>query len=46
MAANTKVNSDLKEERGNIIFNIDEFTNWYYGGADNVKDKRYIGNVK
>lgn len=43
MTLNTKVNQDLKEERENIIFNIEEFTNWYYGGEKNVKDKRYMG---
>lgn len=37
------VNKDLKEERDKVKFNVEEFTNWFYGGADKVKEKRYIG---
>lgn len=43
MTVNTKVNQDLIEERSKVLFNVDEFTNWYYGGETNVKDKRYLG---
>lgn len=43
MTVNTKVNQDLIEERAKVVFNVEEFTNWYYGGAANVKDKRYLG---
>lgn len=39
----SKVNPDLKEERDKITFNVEEFTNWYYGGAEKVKEKRFFG---
>ena len=38
-----KVNKDLQEERDKVNFNIEEFTNWFYGGEDKVKEKRYFG---
>jgi hypothetical protein len=37
------MNPDIKEERDKVSFNIEEFTNWYYGGADKVEEKRFIG---
>jgi len=37
------VNKELKEERDKVNFNVDEFTNWFYGGAEKVKEKNYIG---
>ena len=37
------VNKDLKEERDRVRFNVDEFTNWFYGGAEKVKEKRFMG---
>lgn len=37
------MNNDIKEERSKVCFNIDEFTNWYHGGFENVKKKRFIG---
>ncbi|XP_070507364.1 acyl-coenzyme A oxidase 1-like [Chironomus tepperi] len=40
----SNVNKDLKEERDKVNFNVEEFTNWFYGGADKVKEKRYIEN--
>lgn len=43
MTVKTKLNPDLHEERQKIEFNVEEFTNWYYGGEENVKDKRYLG---
>lgn len=39
-----KMNKDLKEERDRIPFDIEELTNWYYGGADKVKRRRFFGN--
>jgi hypothetical protein len=39
----SNVNKDLKEERDKINFSVEEFTNWFYGGAEKVKEKRYIG---
>ena len=41
--ASKEVNKDLKEERDKIKFNVEEFTNWFYGGAEKVKEKRYMG---
>lgn len=38
-----KVNPDLSEEREKVSFNIEEFTNIYYGGADKVAEKRFLG---
>lgn len=43
MSVKPKVNQDLQEERQKVSFNVEEFTNWYYGGEANVKDKRYLG---
>ena len=44
MSKTTKnVNKDLKEERDKVNFNVEEFTNWFYGGAEKVKEKKYIG---
>jgi hypothetical protein len=37
------VNKDLQEERDKVKFNVAEFTNWFYGGAEKVKQKRKIG---
>ncbi|KAJ6641355.1 putative peroxisomal acyl-coenzyme A oxidase 1 [Pseudolycoriella hygida] len=37
-----KMNADIKEERAKVSFNIDEFTNWYHGGFENVKKKRFM----
>ncbi|XP_037043884.1 probable peroxisomal acyl-coenzyme A oxidase 1 [Bradysia coprophila] len=36
------MNVDIQEERSKVSFNIDEFTNWYHGGFENVKKKRFI----
>lgn len=43
MTVKSKVNQDLQDERNKISFNVEEFTNWYYGSEANVKDKRYLG---
>jgi hypothetical protein len=40
------MNKDLKEERDKVPFDIEEFTNWYYGGAEKVKRRRFFGNLK
>lgn len=40
---NIKVNSDLEEERKNVEFKIEEFTNWFYDGEDKVQEKRFLG---
>ncbi len=40
------MNSDIQEERSKVTFNIDEFTNWYHGGYENVKKKRFIGKCE
>lgn len=39
----SKINKDLKDERDKIKFNVDEFTNWFYGGEEKVKEKRFMG---
>lgn len=39
----TKINPDLQEERDKIPFDVEEFTTWYYGGADKVEEKRSLG---
>lgn len=41
----SKINRDLQEERNKVQFNIEEFTNWYYDGANNVAQKRELGKV-
>jgi hypothetical protein len=41
---NRKMNKDIKEERDNVPFDIEELTNWYYGGAEKVKRRRFFGN--
>ncbi|XP_070507367.1 acyl-coenzyme A oxidase 1-like [Chironomus tepperi] len=38
------MNRELKEEREKVSFNVEELTNWLYGGADNVKEKRFLEN--
>lgn len=43
MAIPSKVNKDLQEERNTVNFNIEEFTNFYYNGADKVAEKRRLG---
>lgn len=45
MPVTSKVNPDITEERGKVGFNVDEFTNWYHGGADKVKEKRFLGAI-
>lgn len=42
-AIEMKVNPDLQEEREKIGFDVEEFTNWFYKGADKVKEKRFYG---
>jgi hypothetical protein len=37
------ISKELKEERDKVTFNVEEFTNWYYGGAKNVQRRREIG---
>lgn len=37
------VNKDLKDERDKVKFNVDEFSNWFYGSAEKVEEKRKIG---
>lgn len=41
--ATVKVNKDLQDERDKIDFDIEEFTNWFYKGADKVEEKRFLG---
>lgn len=45
MTALSKImNPDIREEREKVSFNIEEFTNWYHGGAEKVEEKRFLGN--
>lgn len=37
------MNPDIKEERDKVDFNVEEFTNWFHGGAAEVKQKRFLG---
>lgn len=39
----SKINPDLQEARDKVTFKTEEFTNWYYGGVDKVKEKRFFG---
>lgn len=43
MSVSLKLNKDLKEERDKVSFNVEELTNWYYGGAEEVREKRFLG---
>lgn len=45
MTTHSKMNQDIREEREKVTFNIEEFTNWYYKGADKVEEKRFLGNT-
>jgi hypothetical protein len=42
----SKMNQDLGIERAKINFNIEEFTNFYYGSAENVAKKKFLGILK
>lgn len=41
----SKMNPDIKAERDKVGFNVDEFTNWFHGGAEKVKEKRFFGKA-
>lgn len=45
MPVSSKINPDIKEERDKVAFNVNEFTNWYHGGADKVEEKRFLGKI-
>ncbi|KAG5667345.1 hypothetical protein PVAND_015328 [Polypedilum vanderplanki] len=36
------ISKDLQEEREKVNFNIEEFTNWFYGGIEKVEKKRSL----
>jgi hypothetical protein len=38
------VSKELQEERNKIKFNIEEFTNWYYGGSEKVQKSKSLGD--
>lgn len=46
MSVSSKINPDIQEERENISFKIEDFTNWFHGGADKVKEKRFLGEFR
>lgn len=39
----SKINSDLQDERNSASFDVEEFTNWYYGGPEKVAEKKFFG---
>lgn len=39
------MNPDIKEERDKVSFDLKEFTNWFYGGENKVKEKRFLGKL-
>ena len=41
----SKINPDIQEEREKVGFDVEEFTNWYHGGAKNVEEKRFYGKT-
>lgn len=43
MPSLSKLNKDIQEERDKVSFEIEEFTNWYYGGKEKVDEKRFLG---
>lgn len=45
MPATSKINSDLQAERNSASFDVQEFTNWYYGGAEKVAEKKFFGKI-
>lgn len=40
-----KMNPDIKEERDKVSFVVEDFTNWFYGGEENVKERRFVGKL-
>lgn len=46
MPVSSKINPDIQVERDNVNFNIEEFTNWFHGGADKVEEKRFMGSYE
>lgn len=40
-----KTNADLLKERSKVKFDVEEFTNFFYGGADKVAKKRFLGKL-
>lgn len=41
----SKINPDLQEARDKVSFKVQDFTNWYFGGADKVEEKRFLGET-
>lgn len=37
------INVDLERERAQCSFNVEEFAQWWYGGPDELREKREIG---
>lgn len=42
----SKLNIDIQDERERVAFDVEEFTNWYYGGKEKVEEKRFLGKSK
>ncbi|CAO1335553.1 unnamed protein product [Diamesa hyperborea] len=39
-----KINEDIKIERKNCTFDVEEFTRWYYQGDEKLEEKRFLEN--
>lgn len=39
------VNPDLLKERENASFDVEDFAKWWHGGEENLKFKRFIGEL-
>lgn len=39
------VNPDIQEERNAATFNVEDFALWWHGGEENLKRKRYVGEL-
>ena len=39
------MNPDIKEERSKVLFSVKEFADWFHGGSESLKEKRFLGKV-
>lgn len=39
------INEDIRIERANCTFDVDEFTKWYFQGEKKLEEKRFLGIV-
>ncbi|XP_059224830.1 probable peroxisomal acyl-coenzyme A oxidase 1 [Stomoxys calcitrans] len=38
----TSINTDIQKERQNATFNVEEFAEWWHGGVEKLKFKRFV----